>query len=216
MTTPVTEITAGWAVPNRRSLTFDADYETMMSGLKNQTVPGINAAAAATYNNAVEASAAAATATAQAQASVAVINVTKWVAGSYGEGVCTWSPTNGRTYRAKSAFTSATDPVLDPIHWWDIASFSQAPVVALSTATPLSKGVSSLLLTDGLDYPLPSTPTEGDWVGYRNVSGGVSLRLDPGAEKVEGTAGPYRVDNPIAMGKLAYSGPSRGWVHVPG
>lgn len=195
--------------------TFDSMFEAFLSWLKVTGAPGINASAEVTYNNAVEAAASAVTATAQSQAAVAAVNSVQWAAGVYAAGVCVWSPTNGRTYRAKAAFTSAIDPVLDPSNWWDIASFGQSATAYLSSATTLSLGVNNILTTNGIAYPLPSSPTVGDWVGYRNASGGTTLSLDPGALKVEGTTGPYTLDLPGFMGVLSYTGSTNGWVHVP-
>lgn len=218
MSTSPTPIGSAPAVPvsTDPETTFDTMFEAFLAWLKATGVPGINAAAEVTYNNAVEAAASAVTSTAQSQAAVAAVNAVKWVPGSYAEGACAWSPTNGRTYRAKAAFTSSADPVLDPSNWWDIASFSQRSTAYVSTAATLSKGVHNMLVTDGLAYPLPSSPTPGDWLGYRNVSGGTTLSLNPGTEKVEGGTGNYLIDHPSAMGVLAYSGATKGWVHVPG
>ena len=63
-------------------------------------------------------------ANAAATAAVSMVDVTKWVAGDYIEGDVRWSPTNGQTYRAKDAHTSATDPASDATHWWPVSPTS--------------------------------------------------------------------------------------------
>lgn len=218
MPTSPTPIAAGPAIPDRATAAegvFDDGMEAFDTWLVVNAVPGMSSLAETTYNNTVEAVGAAATATAQAQAAVAAVNAVKWVAGTYSEPTCVWSPTNGRTYRARGTFTSSVDPVSDPTNWWDIASFSQSSTAYLTTATELSRGVNSILLTDAISYPLPPNPTQGDWVGYRNASGGTTLTLDPGTKKVEETTGPYTLDIPGFMGVLSYTGSTKGWVHVP-
>lgn len=214
-----TAVRLGPGVPNRITddeATYDQGMETFDVWLEDDAVPGMQALAEVTHANATEAVVAAAIATAQSQAAVAAVNATQWAAGAYAYGVCAWSPSNGRTYRSKVAFASATDPKDDAAHWWDVASFSLETVIPVSTATTLPIGVTSLLTTDAIAYPLPTDANVGEWVGYRVMSGGgVAAALDPGpTNKVEGSAGMYPLDHPAALGKLVWTGPALGWVHT--
>lgn len=220
MPTQPTAVDPGPGVPNRITddeATYDQDMEAFDTWVEDEAVPGMHALAQVAYANAQESAVAAATATAQSQAAIAVINAAKWAVGNYAEGQAVWSPENGRTYRARAAFASAVDPVNQLSAWFDVASFRLETVVELTTAVALGVGMTSLLCTDGLAYPLPLSPTMGEWVGYRVISGGgVGSSLDPGpANKVEGKPGLFRLDHPAAMGKLAWTGAARGWVHVP-
>lgn len=206
-------------MPNRITddeATYDQDMEAFDTWLEDDAVPGMHALAEVAYANALEASVAAATATAQSQAAVAAVNAPEWSGGNYAKGNCAWSPSNGRTYRARTALASAIDPVDDAAHWWDIASFRLETVIPVSTATTLPIGVTSLLTTDAINYPLPTDANVGEWVGYRVISGGgVAAGLDPGpTNKVEGAPGVYPLDHPAAMGRLVWTGAALGWVHV--
>lgn len=219
MPTSPNAISAGPGVPDRATAAedaYDADMQAYDTWVKDHAVPGMHALAEVAYANAMEAAVAAATATAQSQAAVAAVNASQWAAGNYAYGVCAWSPSNGRTYRTRSVLASATDPADDAAHWWDIASFRLETVVTLSAATTLPVGVTSLLTTDAINYPLPTNPAVGEWVGYRVISGGgVAAGLDPGpTNKVEGAAGVYLLDHPAAMGRLVWTGAALGWVHV--
>ena len=60
-------------------------------------------------------------ATSAANAAINAVDVPKWVAGDFIEGAKAWSPTDGLTYRAKAALTSAIDPHDDLDHWWLIS-----------------------------------------------------------------------------------------------
>lgn len=219
MPTSPNAIPAGPGVPDRATAAedaYDADMQAYDKWVTDHAVPGMHALAQVAYANAMEASVATATATAQSQAAVAAVNAPEWSVGNYAKGYCAWSPSNGRTYRARTALASAIDPVDDAAHWWDIASFRLETVIPVSTATTLPIGVTSLLTTDAINYPLPTDANVGEWVGYRVISGGgVAAGLDPGpTNKVEGALGVYPLDHPAAMGRLVWTGPALGWVHV--
>lgn len=220
MPTNPTPIDAAPAVPvsTDPEATFDAMFEAFMAWQKNTAQPGMNSAAAVTYANAVEAAAAAVTAQAQASAALATIGATMWVGdNSYAYGVAAWSPANGRTYRRKSpGGISTTDPSADPTGWWDVASFALVTVVDVTTASTLTLGVCSKLKTDGITYSLPLSPQPGEWVAFRNYSGGSSINLDPGpTNKVEGATGLHPLDHPAAVGRLVWTGATDGWVYTP-
>ena len=218
MASAPTPLDAAPAVPTSTDpeATFDGMFEAFLAWLKNQAQPGLNGLASVTYANALEAAAAATTATAQAQAAVAAVGAPVWAAGSYTLGQVVWSPGNGRTYRARTTHTGSTDPKDAPTNWWDVASFSVVTTVDVTTAVTLSLGVTSRLMTDGLSYPLPLAPNVGEWVAFRNRSGGTSINLDPGpTNKVEGATGLHAIDHPAAVGRLAWTGAADGWVYVP-
>ncbi len=85
------------------------------------------------YNNALEAFNSADSANtaklgaeAAQSAAAATANVTKWITGTnYAEGVCTWSPTDYKTYRRKApGGVSVTDPAADSAGWTAVGSTS--------------------------------------------------------------------------------------------
>jgi hypothetical protein len=56
----------------------------------------------------------------------------------------------------------------------------------------------------------------GEWVAFRNRSGGTSINLDPGpTNKIEGATGLHPLDHPAAVGRLVWTGAADGWVYVP-
>lgn len=98
------------------------DFGTHMANVFNAE---LEAVADSVYNNAVETQSlatAAETAKTEAQSAAtsaaATAGATKWVSGSYAEGVAVWSPTDGQTYRRKApGGASPTDPVNDKTNW---------------------------------------------------------------------------------------------------
>lgn len=129
ITTPPTITPAPNPAPQRNDrTTFSTRVDAFVTWLI-AAVAQFAALAANVYNNAVEAfnyattaSAKAGEAQAAATAAAAAAGASKWVAGTnYAEGVCTWSPTDGLTYRHLVAGVSNIDPKLDP-NWKSLTS----------------------------------------------------------------------------------------------
>lgn len=199
--------------PNNRS-TFNALAYPWSNALVPWTTQ-VNGVAANVYSNAAEAYASALAAEAQAQAAIAAVNSPKWVTGTnYAAGVTAWSPTTGRTYRAKVALNpSTTDPALDAANWWDIASLSGRPLTTLASGGVATRGFFHLLTGAG-DLVLPSTDlVVGETVvEFLDLSLSYAVYLDPGANKVRGQPGKCFLDSPNASGTIVWTGPTYGWV----
>jgi hypothetical protein len=87
-----------------------------------------NAANSASFANAKAIEAAASASLAQQTA-----NVTQWASGTtYAVGDAVYSPTSFVTYRSRSAFTSNTDPVNDPVNWQSLEGISTGKAIAMA------------------------------------------------------------------------------------
>lgn len=184
-----------------------------------------------TYANAVEAgaqaslavSAAEAAAQSKADAAVslaaaqAVSGATKWAAGSYVEGVVTWSPANGQNYRRRSpGGASVTDPSLDPAGWFALLLMQALPMVRISGNATASLSVHYLMdppAAPGVPYTLkfPPGPVEGDVAAFSHFTGLRTCVLDPNGALLMGRSGTCQLDDPTAGGLFKYSN-TYGWV----
>lgn len=199
--------------PNNRS-TFNALAYPWSNALVSWTVQ-VNGVAANVYSNAAEAYASALAAEAQAQAAIAAVNSPKWVTGTnYAAGVTAWSPTTGRTYRAKVALNpSSTDPALDSTNWWDVASLSGRPFTTLASGGNATPGFYHLLTGAG-DLVLPTADliVGVTLVEFLDISQSGAVFLDPGSEKIRGVTGKMQLDAIYASGTIVWSGATFGWV----
>ena len=102
-----------WANTSRQ---MAADMEA--AGKATQTNADAAEASARTADASVRAaSAAAAEAAASASAAALASGAIKWVAGTYEEGICVWSPLDLQTYRCSVTGPSAIDPSKDKKRW---------------------------------------------------------------------------------------------------
>jgi hypothetical protein len=141
MTTPVTAVADGPAVPDSSvaTATFDAQYEAFNTWEKDTLRPGMNALAAATYTNAVEAEAdatAAAGSASAAAASALAAGAILWVSGTtYAIGDSRVAPLDlANVYVRRTAGAGTTDPSADPTNW--LKRQVGAGLVLLATLTP--------------------------------------------------------------------------------
>lgn len=90
----------------------------------NALESNVNAKEASAVSAASTATTKAAEAAASAAEAASTTNVTKWISGTnYSAGVCTWSPTDYKTYRRKSpGGVSTTDPSGDSSGWALVAA----------------------------------------------------------------------------------------------
>lgn len=175
----------------------------------------VNALGSNVFSNAAEAYSSALTAEAQAQAAVASVNSPKWVAGTnYAAGAAVWSPTTGRTYRAKVALNpSSTDPALDATNWWDVASLSGRPFTVLDSGGNATPGFYHLLTGAGtLVLPTTNLVVGTTVVEFLDISNSDLVFIDPGANKIRGATGTMKLDVRYASGTLVWSGETYGWV----
>lgn len=216
MASPPTEIALGPAVPvsTDPEETFDAMFEAFLTWMRNQAAPGMNAAVANAYSNALEAHQAALMATGQAATAVGAVNAPMWAPGTFDAFVCRWSPTNGRTYRNKTAGVRNTDPALDNANWWDVVSLSAPPLATVGAGGGTAKlGFFHLITAPGtLLLPTDNLEAGVSLVSYLDVSLQPGVRIDPGPNRVRGALRGIRLDLPYCRGTLVWGGPSYGWV----
>jgi hypothetical protein len=172
----------------------------------------MNALGQNVFNNATEAQAralqaqqAAADAASAASAAAASTTAVKWTAGTYGDGVVTWSPTSRFSYRHIGSGASAIDPALDPGSW-------VLQLYALGLGGMSITGSVDLIVTSGgAIFVTPATPglyitlpdattlTQGAIafhafnagvhdMGVRNKAGVVLGWIRPGSSSVIGLA----------------------------
>ena len=163
------------------------------------------------FESASSASNAEVTATAAAAASAAAAGATKWVSGTYAQGVVVWSPANGLLYRRKTAGSSSIDPSADNAGWWLIGAPLAAPILEVSANTTAQSGV-HYLITAALTLTLPASPAVRDVVQITDLSGSYQAIVNPNGQLIRGQSGNLTLNAPVARFSLIYSGALKGWI----
>jgi hypothetical protein len=83
----------------------------------------------------------------------------------------------------------------------------------ISTATNATAGT-MYVATAPLTLTLPASPTQGDVVGFANVSGTCSCVIAGNGQKIMSNASNLTVDRLNASFVLQYTDATRGWIFV--
>lgn len=175
---------------------IDTDVTTVAGIAANVTaVAAIDAdvsTAAANIAAIVAAPTEAANAAASADAADASSNASLWSAGPVTAGAVRYSPTDFRSYRARSSFTSSTDPNLDPSNW-TLLGDQRRQYVARTSNTQITEADSGTFfdITSGtFSQTFAAAASLG--AHFRCIirnSGTGDITLDPnGAETIDGLA----------------------------
>lgn len=191
---PPPQIDPGPGVPDRATATeesYDIGMQAHDTWVEDVAVPGMRAAAANAYANTLVAYQAAQQAEANAATAVGAVNAPKWAAGTYTEGQCAWSPSNGRVYRREATGASATDPADDLDHWWDIASLSGRPIVVVGAGTTVAApGVHYILTSGAAVLQLPTAELFASAaIEVTDLSLSATASVDPQGSKLRATTG---------------------------
>ncbi len=203
--------------PALGSPSFNQDAYTYATAMPAVST-AIGAIADAAYTNAQSAfesassaSNAEVTATAAAAASAAAAGATKWVSGTYAQGVVVWSPVNGLLYRRKTAGSSSIDPSADNTGWWLIGAPLAAPILGINSSTTAQSGV-HYVLTAAVTLTLPASPAVRDVVQITDLSGSYQAIVNPNGQLIRGQSGNLTLNMRVARVALVYSGASKGWI----
>jgi hypothetical protein len=135
-----------------------------------------NAQATTVNTNATTATTKAAEAAASADAASQTANVVQWVTGtSYAAGANVFSPIDFQTYRAKSAFTSNTDPSADLANWTRLTNSGVFAAGAVGTPSITTTNDQNT----GIYFPAPDTMAVA-------VGGVEALKVESGKVTVNG------------------------------
>lgn len=130
-----------------------------------------------------------------AASSAASVDADKWVSGGpFAEGDVRWSPIDFKSYRAKQANTSTTDPSADSTNWALVSGNGDLSAQSAFFLGSIKETVYSI--TDGASVEID--PANGTWQTWvMGADRTPTLSLDSGQYVVvffDGGAGPYTPD----------------------
>lgn len=204
-------------------VTWEISLATQLAALAtnvyNNAVAAWEAVTAA-FNSQTAAAQSASDAAASAAAAALSTNVTKWVAGSFAEGQCVWSPIDYQNYRCINAGVRNTDPAADAVNWANLSTPSAWK--SISASTYAAKPYEKLLVDTTANKVTISLPTVGlvagkttiEYIDYARNFSTNAVTFDAGANKIEGLAEAMDVTKKGMSGKLLYVDSAKGWLNI--
>ena len=214
MTTPVVPIDALPTPPSTSdTVNFDPRADAFLGQLPDFATQA-NAAALATYENAVHAEEQAVIAQNAAAAAVGSASAPIWSAGTFALGDVRSSPSNGRIYRCILAGSSISDPSLDATRWkLVVVTLASLPVFEVSTTTKSAEIGVHYLLTNASSSTMfaPAAPVPGSVWRLSIGNGRIDNVINWNGLKHEGISDAATVLDSVSSWEFQYMSTSFGW-----